>query len=227
MATETILVIEDDPTLLRVIKDNLEFQGYAVLTANDGEAGLTAALDGQSNLIILDIMLPKINGYEICRRVRQKEIHTPIIMLTAKGQEEDVVLGLNLGADDYVTKPFGIKELLARLDAVLRRRRVEDSTVYEFGNWTLDISSHRLSNCETQIELTPKEFKLLSIMVKREGRVLSRDDILDAVWGNEVFVTSRSVDRCINTLRQKIEKDPHDPKFIQTIRGIGYRFERA
>ncbi len=227
MATETILVIEDDPTLLRVIKDNLEFQGYAVLTANDGEAGLTAAMNGQSNLIILDIMLPKINGYEICRRVRKKEIHTPIIMLTAKGQEEDVVLGLNLGADDYVTKPFGIKELLARIDAVLRRRRVEDSTVYEFGNWVLDIPSHRLSNGETQIELTPKEFKLLSIMVKREGRVLSRDDILDAVWGNEVFVTSRSVDRCINTLRQKIEKDPHDPKFIQTVRGIGYRFEQA
>ncbi len=227
MSDETILVIEDDPTLLRVLKDNLEFQGYVVRTACDGEAGLRAALDDQADFILLDIMLPKINGYEICRQIRQKGLDVPIIMLTAKGQEEDVVLGLNLGADDYVTKPFSIKELLARIAAFLRRRQQKESHVCCFGDCALDSASHRLTRAGAEVELTPKEFKLLSMMVKREGRALTRDDILDAVWGHEVFVTTRSVDRCINTLRQKIESDPRQPRFIQTIREIGYRFERS
>ncbi len=134
---------------------------------------------------------------------------------------------MNLGADDYVTKPFSIKELLARVDAFLRRRRQEEGLVYCFGDCALDIASHRLTRAGAEIELAPKEFKLLLMMVKREGRALTRDEILDAVWGHEVFVTSRSVDRCINTLRQKIEPDPRQPRFIQTVREIGYRFERA
>jgi DNA-binding response OmpR family regulator len=224
---ETILVIEDDSTLLRVLKDNLEFQGYLVRTAGDGEAGLRAALEEGSDLILLDIMLPKINGYEICRQLRAKGLDVPILMLTAKGQEEDAVLGLNLGADDYVTKPFSLKELLARVEAFLRRRRREDSRVYRFGDYALDFISCRLTRADVEIELTPKELKMLLLMVKREGRALTRDQILDAVWGNEVFVTTRSVDRCINTLRKKIEIDPHEPRFIQTVREIGYRFERA
>jgi len=225
MSNERILVIEDDPTLLRVLKDNLEFQGYVVRTACDGEAGLRAALDDQADLLVLDIMLPKINGYEICQQIRQEGLDFPVIMLTAKGQEEDIVLGLNLGADDYVTKPFSIKELLARVEAFLRRRRQDDSHVYRFGDCALDTTSHRLTRAGSEIELTPKEFKLLAMMVKREGRALTRDEILDSVWGHEVFVTSRSVDRCINTLRQKIEPDPRRPRFIQTVREIGYRFE--
>ena len=225
MSAETILIIEDEPAMLRGLADNFEFAGYAVKTAADGETGLSAALRLKPDLIILDIMLPRINGYEICRRVRQDGLDMPIIMLTAKGEEEDVVLGLNLGADDYVTKPFSIKELLARADAFLRRRRAKDAQVFRFGNCELDMLSHRLLRSGEEVPLTPTEFALLSLFAKRPGRAFTRDDILRAVWGRDRFVTRRSVDRCVNTLRKKIEPDPRHPTFIQTIREIGYRFE--
>jgi len=225
MAGETILIIEDDPTMLRGLKDNFEFEGYQVTAAGDGERGLAAALQGKPDLVILDIMLPKINGYEICRLIRKHGLHMPIIMLTAKGQESDVVLGLNLGADDYVTKPFSIRELLARANAFLRRRRETDRRVHQFGDCVLDLASHKLLRNALEVPLTPKEFELLALLVKRAGRAFTRDDILRSVWGREVLVTSRSVDRCVNTLRGKIEPDPHRPTFIQTIREIGYRFE--
>ena len=222
---ETVLIIEDDPTMIIGLKDNFEFKGYKVLTAADGEKGLKAALNSKPDLIILDIMLPKINGYEICRLIREEKLAMPVIMLTAKGEESDIVLGLNLGADDYVTKPFSIKELLARAAAFLRRAKKEVQDAYEFGGLRLDISARRLTRKNKEIELSPKEFNLLEYFVKKPGRALTRDEILNAVWGYDCVVTSRSIDRFVTTLRNKIEPDPARPIFIHTIRQIGYRFE--
>ena len=210
--------------MLRGLRDNFEYQGYTVRTATDGEQGLSAALDGKPDLIILDIMLPKINGYEICRLVREQKIDTPIIMLTAKGQESDIILGLNLGADDYVTKPFSIRELLARVEAFLRRRRKDEPTLYRFGNCRLDINAHTLTRDGKEVKLTPKEFELLHLFLRKPDCALTRDEILNKVWGYSCFVTTRSIDRFVNTLRNKIEPDPHQPTFIHTVRQIGYKF---
>jgi DNA-binding response OmpR family regulator len=222
---ETVLIIEDDSTMLRGLKDNFEYAGYNVLTADDGEKGLEAGLDCKADLILLDIMLPKINGYEICRRLREVGLDMPIIMLTAKGQESDIILGLNLGADDYVTKPFSIKELLARVSAFLRRAKKDQSSEYKFADFVLDISARKLTRNSKEIELSPKEFDLLAYFLKKQSRALTRDDILNAVWGFNCFVTPRSIDRCVTTLRDKIEADPHRPAFIKTIRSVGYKFE--
>ncbi len=225
MQNEAILIIEDDPVMLRGLKDNFTFKGYRVKTAKDGESGLNEALSTNPDLIILDIMLPKINGYEICRLIRAEGLDTPIIMLTAKGQESDIILGLNLGADDYVTKPFNIQELLARVNAFLRRRRQEETRQFKFGDFTLNLDSRQLLRRGKEIELTPKEFSLLALFLKRTGCALTRDEILKHVWGYHILVTSRSVDRCVNTLRTKIERKPQTPLFIKTIRDVGYRFE--
>jgi DNA-binding response OmpR family regulator len=222
---ETVLIIEDDPTMLIGLRDNFEFKGYKVVTAADGEKGLKAALNSKPDLILLDIMLPKINGYEICRLIREEKLTMPIIMLTAKGEESDIVLGLNLGADDYVTKPFSIKELLARAAAFLRRAKKQVQEAYEFGGLRLDITARRLTRKNKEIELSPKEFDLLEYFLKKQGRALTRDEILNAVWGYDCVVTSRSIDRFVTTLRNKIEPDPARPIFIHTIRQIGYRFE--
>ncbi len=223
---ETILIIEDDSTMLRGLKDNFAYSGYNVLTAAEGETGLKSAIDAKPDLIILDIMLPKINGYEICRLIRKEKLDMPIIMLTAKGEESDIILGLNLGADDYVTKPFSIKELLARAAAFLRRRKMDEKDLYKFNGFVLDISSRKLTRNGKEIKLSPKEFNLLVYFLKNQGRALTRDDILNAVWGYSNFVTDRSVDRFVTTLREKIEHDPHNPVFIHTLREIGYRFEK-
>jgi len=225
MLKPTILIIEDDPTLLRGLTDNFESQGFAVRTAVDGAKGWEAAMAGPCDLVLLDIMLPKLNGYEVCRRIRAQGLEMPILMLTAKGQEEDIVRGLELGADDYITKPFGIRELLARVRAFLRRGQTPPSERIEFGDCTFDLASHHLFKHGEDVPLTSKEFQLLAYFLKRPGRALTRKDILDAVWGRSIIVTSRSVDRCVTTLRAKIEPNPHRPQFIQTIRDIGYRFE--
>lgn len=225
MPGQTILIIEDDATLLRGLKDNFESRAFAVRTACDGKAGLEAALSGPCDLVLLDIMLPQLNGYEVCRRLRQEGLQLPIIMLTAKGQEEDIVRGLELGADDYVTKPFGIRELLARVQAFLRRRQAAPVDRIRFGDCELDLASHRLLKQGVEVRLTAKEFRLLAHFVNRPGRALARREILDAVWGRSVIVTARSVDRCVTTLRAKIEPDPRRPVYIQTIHDIGYRFE--
>ena len=222
---ETILIVEDDSTMLRGLKDNFEFKGYRVVTAPDGEEGLNAALNEKPDLIILDIMLPKINGYEVCRLIRKEGLDMPIIMLTAKGEESDIVLGLNLGADDYVTKPFSIKELLARAAAFLRRSKQAVQDVYEFGDFRLDIPARKLTCKGDEIKLSPKEFRLLELFLKKPGRALTRDDILNAVWGYDCYVGPRSIDRFVTTLRNKIEPDPHNPIYIHTIREIGYKFE--
>jgi DNA-binding response OmpR family regulator len=224
MSGKTILIIEDDSVLLRGLKDNFEAQGYLVRTAKDGQKGLDALLTAPPDLLLLDLMLPKVNGYEICRTARSRQLDMPIIMLTAKGQEEDIVRGLELGADDYVTKPFSIRELIARVKAFLRRQGPE-SAGYEFGDCRLDLEAHKLFKSGVEVALTAKEFRLLEFLVKRAGRALTRDSILEAVWGDEVIVTDRSVDRCVTTLRSKIEPDPREPSFIHTIRDIGYRFE--
>jgi DNA-binding response OmpR family regulator len=174
--------------------------------------------------MLLDLMLPKLDGYEICRRARERRLTLPIIMLTARGQEDDIVRGLELGADDYVTKPFSIRELLARVRAFLRRQATEPA-VHDFGDFRLDRSAHKLFREGYEVELTAKEFRLLEFFLDRRGRALTRDTVLDGVWGREVFVTDRSVDRCVTTLRGKLEPDPRNPRFIRTIRDIGYRFE--
>ncbi len=222
---ETILIIEDDATMLRGLKDNFEFKGYRVLTAGDGEEGLETALSQKPDLIVLDIMLPKINGYEVCRLIRQENLEMPIIMLTAKGEESDIVLGLNLGADDYVTKPFSIKELLARTAAFLRRSKQTDEDIYEFADYRLDIPARKLTREGNEVKLSPKEFKLLQLFLKKPGRALTRDDILNTVWGYDCYVGPRSIDRFVTTLRNKIEPDPQNPTFINTRREICYKFE--
>lgn len=218
---ETILIIEDDVALLRGLIDNFEHAGYRVLSASDGETGLNLALEEKPSLIILDIMLPIMNGYEVCRIIREEKLNMPIIMLTAKGEESDIVLGLNIGADDYVTKPFGIRELLARAKAFLRRHEKETNDQFAFGEFLLDIDSRKLTKNSVEIKLTPKEFNLLRLLTGKPGRAFSRDDILQQVWGDHCFVTTRSVDRCVTTIRNKIEANR---SYIQTIREVGYKF---
>jgi DNA-binding response OmpR family regulator len=225
MTSSRILIVEDDPALMRGLRDSFATGGCHVLTAADGEAGLELALSGQPDLILLDIMLPKLNGYELCRAARARAVDIPIIMLTARGQEEDIVLGLNSGADDYVTKPFSIRELTARVNAFLRRRNSARENVCRFGGFVLDSAAHKLFRNGEEVDLTAKEFRLLLHLASRPGRALTRDSILDAVWGSSVFVTPRSIDRCVTTLRAKIEPDTRSPRYIQTIRDIGYRFE--
>ena len=225
MPGEKILIIEDDATMLRGLKDNFEYKGYCVKTATNGQDGYEAALLEKPDLIVLDIMLPKINGYELCRILRKEGLTTPIIMLTAKGQETDIILGLNIGADDYITKPFSMRELLARANAFLRRHREEDPKKLTFGEFELDLDSRRLAKSGAEIVLTPREFDLLAFLAKNAGRALTRDEILRAVWGYSIIVTARSVDRCITTLRNKIEPDPQKPTLINTVRRLGYRFE--
>jgi len=222
---ERILIVEDEPAMLRGLKDAFAARGCEVLTAQNGEAGLDLALGKNPDLILLDIMLPRVNGYEICRTVREHGLEMPILILTAKGQEEDIILGLNLGADDYITKPFRIRELIARANAFLRRNKSKSAEVCRFGDCELNPAAHKLFRGGREVETTAKEFRLLEYFVARRGCALARNDILDAVWGNSVIVTPRSIDRCVATLRAKIEPDPHNPVYIQTIRDIGYRFE--
>jgi DNA-binding response OmpR family regulator len=223
----SVLIIEDDPTLLRGLKDNFEFEGFRVHTANDGQTGLDRALELRPDLIILDLMLPKVNGYEVCRFLREEKIEVPVIVLTAKAQESDIVLGLKLGADDYVTKPFSIKELLARAEALVRRTKGRAGAVHEFGQCRLDLESRTLTRAGREVPLSPKEFELLAYFVQQAGRALSRDTIMAGVWGYDSKVTPRSIDRFVNALRNKIEPDPVYPRFIRTVREFGYKFDRT
>ena len=225
MTSSAILIIEDDPVLMRGLSDNFRMHGFEVRTADNGQTGLAEALTNPPDLLLLDIMLPQLNGYEICRRIRQHKLDMPIIMLTAKGQEEDIVRGLELGADDYVTKPFSVRELLAQTRAFLRRRTSPEATVFTLGDAQLDLVSHKLMRGDDEIPLTTKEYRLLSFFVAHRNRALTRKEIMNNVWGQAIIVSSRSVDRCIATLRSKIEPDLRRPIFIHTIRDVGYRFE--
>ncbi len=223
--SRSILIIEDDPTMLAALKRNFEFVGYSVATAMDGRKGLAAALNLRPDLILLDVMLPEINGYDVCRRLRKEGFTAPIVLLTAKGNESDIVRGLDLGADDYVPKPFSIDVLLARVNARLRKPRDESVPHFQFGECRLDREAHKFFRNGMEIELTPKEYRLLVYFSENAGRAVTREQILDGVWGEDLIVTDRSVDRCINTLRNKVEPDPQKPTYIKTIREIGYRFE--
>ena len=222
--SHSILIIEDDPALLFGLKENFQMAGYETTTASNGADGLKEALQCNPDLILLDVMLPQKNGYEICNELRKRHLNVPIIMITAKDEEQDVVRGLNVGADDYVTKPFSIKELMARVKAFLRRYK-PDTEVMEFGPFALDLHSHTFTKNGNEVKLMPKEFKLLDYFIKNNGRALSRAEIMDNVWGRDVVVTNRSVDRCITTLRGKLDDDPTAPTYIKTVRDVGYRFD--
>jgi DNA-binding response OmpR family regulator len=222
-----ILIIEDEPDMARGLKDNLAFEGYEVHIETDGLAGLNYALANPVDLILLDLMLPKMPGYEVCKTLRARGNNTPIIMLTAKGQEIDKVLGLELGADDYVTKPFSLRELLARIHALLRRHGAtagQPSDTYAFGEVILDFTHYHATKAGEAIELTPKELEILRYLITHRGKTVRRDELLDKVWGIEEYPTTRTVDNHILKLRKKIEKDPANPDFIITVHGIGYKF---
>ncbi|WP_438008442.1 response regulator transcription factor [Sorangium sp. So ce321] len=226
---ETVLVVEDDPTLRLGLQKTLRSAGFRVEVAKTGTEGLSMALAARPDLVLLDVMLPGMNGFEICEELRRHDADLPILMVTAKGEEQDRVRGLRLGADDYIVKPFGVSELLARVDAALRRRRLGDAerAVVQFAEVVVDFRAHRVERRGAPVELTALEMKLLRFFVEREGALLPRQRILDAVWGADYFGTDRTVDNFINRLRAKLEPDPRSPRHLVTVRGAGYRFTRA
>jgi DNA-binding response OmpR family regulator len=225
---ETILIVEDDPSIQRGLELNLQVEGYSVLTAGDGETGLQKAIEHKPDVILLDVMLPKLSGFDLCRQLRKQGMTMPIIMLTAKTQEIDKIMGLELGADDYVTKPFSIAEVVARVNAHVRRSKRFETTEanYAFGPYTLDVKGQVLRKDGNNLELSQKEFQMLKLFLENEGKVLSRQEILTKVWGFDYFGTDRTVDNFINKLRQKIEDDINNPEHILTMRGSGYKFVR-
>ena len=225
---KNVLIIEDDPVILRGLKDNFAMEGYAVMTASDGERGLDMALGAPPDLLILDLMLPGLNGYEICRSLKEDCCDIPTIMLTAKNEESDMLLGFGVGADDYLTKPFSIRELLARAEALLRRTASPEAGLgHAFGEFVLHTGAHSLTGADgEEVALSPKEYDLLLYLVERSGRALSRDQIMNAVWGYGCMVTPRSIDRFVNNLRKKIEPVPKRPRHLLTVREFGYKFER-
>jgi two-component system alkaline phosphatase synthesis response regulator PhoP len=222
----TILVIEDDLKILRGLEMNLRFEGHTVLSAADGHEGLKKALEEQADLLLLDLMLPGLSGYDICRKVRERKPGLPIVMLTAKGQEIDKVAGLDLGADDYVTKPFGVSELMARIRALLRRceAREKGLTQYSFGDVTIDFKKYQAEVGGKAVELTAREFDLLRHLIEHAGEAVHRSDLLDKVWGYNVTPTTRTVDSFVLDLRKKLEADPSHPNHILSVRGVGYKF---
>lgn len=227
MTDEKILVVDDEENILELIKFNLENSGYKVITATNGMEALKLVKSEIPKLVLLDLMLPGMDGYDVCKEIRKDSSTSaiPIIMITAKGEELDKILGLELGADDYITKPFSIRELLARVKAVLRRTATQfTENSYRFGNISIDFQKHEVLRGDEKVDLTLKEFELLEILVKNKGRVMTRDFLLDKIWGYEYIGETRTVDVHIRHLRQKIEDDDKNPKFIETIRGIGYRF---
>jgi len=227
-AQEKVLVVEDDPTLRLGLTKTLRSAGYAVLTAGTGPEGIAAVIEHRPDAVLLDVMLPGKNGFEVCEAIRRHDADVPVIMLTAKGEEEDRVRGLRLGADDYVVKPFGVSELLARVDAALRRRRIAARAVDQvrFGEVEVDFAAHRLTRAGQAMEVTALEMKLLRYFVEHAGVLLPRQRILDAVWGADYFGTDRTVDNFVTRLRAKIEADPRAPRHLETVRGGGYRFTR-
>jgi DNA-binding response OmpR family regulator len=223
---QKVLIIEDEPDMVLGLRDNFEYEGYDVLVARDGKEGLSRALADNPDVILLDIMLPKMSGLDVCRQLRSNGVDTPVIMLTARGQEIDKVIGLEMGADDYVTKPFSIKELLARVRAHLRRatKHVVDIETYTFGEVELNFKKYEAKKDGNEIELSPREFELLKYFIQHRGETITRDQLLDDVWGYENYPFTRTVDNHIAKLRQKIEQIPAEPKYIITVHRVGYRF---
>ena len=221
----TILIIEDDPKMQTGLRDNLEFEGYKVRIEGDGTAGLQTWMDNTFDCVILDVMLPGLSGFDVLRKAREKGVSTPVIMLTAKGEEIDRVLGLELGADDYITKPFSLRELLARVKAVLRRsaRGGLAGSRVRLGSFEADIDLYDASRDGVEVAMTPKEFEVLKFLWQHRNHTVSRDQLLTNVWGYDESVSTRTVDNFILKLRQKIEEDPADPRYIVTIHGTGYK----
>ncbi|HEX8072804.1 MAG TPA: response regulator transcription factor [Pyrinomonadaceae bacterium] len=224
-----ILLVEDEPGLLMTLTDRLRVEGYAVETATDGESGLARAAAEQFDLLILDVMLPRKNGFDVCRDLRQRGLATPVLMLTARGQVVDKVVGLKIGADDYVTKPFEMLELLARIEALLRRApaapaAADAPAVYQFGPVRADFRRAEVTRDGARVELSAREFKLLQYLVAHRGATISRDELLNEVWGYDAMPSTRTVDVHVAWLRQKLEPNPHYPQFILTVHGLGYKF---
>lgn len=225
----TVLVVEDDEAMAVALRDGFQLEGYRVVSASDGVRALELVASEAPDIVLLDVMLPALSGLDVCRQLRGRENRIPIIMLTARGQEADKVLGLRLGADDYVTKPFSLLELLARVESVLRRshRTSSENGVdhhYRFGEIQLDFEHHEARRDGKPLDLSPREFLLLDFFVRHRGRVVSRDELLDAVWGYDSIPFTRTVDTHIAKLRKKIEKDPARPRFLVTVHRLGYKF---
>ncbi len=224
---ERILVVEDEPTIATGLQDDLEMEGYSVEVVDEGEAAIKRILAGEFDLILLDVMLPGRDGFDICKEARQKGIRTPIIMLTAKGQEVDKVVGLELGADDYITKPFSRRELFARIKAVLRRGREspKPGDIYRFADITVDFGRFEVLRKGEKIDLTATELKLLRVFLQHRGQVLTIDQLLQEVWGPDIALTDRVIYTHVNNLRSKIEDNPRKPRHLIGVRGLGYRFD--
>ena len=230
----TVLAIEDDPAILRGLSDNLRFEGYEVITASDGETGYHLQKERKPDLIVLDLMLPRMSGFELCRKLRAEGIQTPILMLTARSEEPDRVLGLDLGADDYVTKPFSVRELMARVRALLRRSELRADPAQDpqdglpdalrFAEAEIDFVSYEARRDGKAVEMTRKEFAVLRFLASRPGQVVTRDELLNGVWGYESCPSSRTVDNHVAGLRAKLERDASRPEHIKTVHGVGYKF---
>ena len=226
MPHERVLLIEDDPAIVAGLELNLSLEGYEVLTAADGESGYRLAVDKAPDLVLLDIMLPGVNGLEVLRRLRQLNADVPVLILTARGEEADKVLGLTLGADDYISKPFNLGELRARINASLRRQRLRaaDQPVLEFGDVRIDLDRHQVHRAGKDVAMTAREFALLAYFLRNPERALTRDTLLSEVWRTD-YLSQRTIDNFVGRLRAKLEPDPDRPRYFLTVRGIGYRFE--
>jgi len=223
--TPRILIVEDEPDIRRGLELNIKAEGFVVSTATTGDEGVAAALEGHPDLVVLDVMLPGMSGLDVCRELRRRGFEAPIVMLTARAEETDRVVGLEIGADDYVTKPFSVRELLARIRVRLRRRgEAGPWSIVRFGDVEVDFDRHEATRRGERVDLTAKEFDILQLLVRHRGRTVSRDRLLEDVWGYEHFPTTRTVDNHILRLRQKLEPDPADPRFILTVYGDGYKF---
>jgi DNA-binding response OmpR family regulator len=224
-ARQRILVVEDDLSILTGLSMSLRSDGYEVLQAQDGKAGLQKALDEAPDLVVLDLMMPQLNGYEVLEELRKRGSKVPVIVLSARGMERDKVMGLDLGADDYLVKPFSLGELLARIRSVLRRRERDDVQALAFDDTRIDLKAKTVTRAGVPVELTAQEFKLLAHFVSNPGRTFSRDELLAAAWGYGYEGTARTVDNFVSQLRAKFERDPDAPRRFTTVRGLGYRFD--
>jgi DNA-binding response OmpR family regulator len=226
MANESVLLIEDDPSIVSGLELNLSLEGYEVYSASDGETGLKVAREKQPDVILLDIMLPRMNGLEVLRRLRERDPDIPVLVLSARGEDADKIVGLKLGADDYIAKPFSLHEVLARINASLRRKRLlaNDQLVHAFGDVTVDLDSHQVRRAGAEISMTAREFAVLRYFLEHPRVALSRDRLLESVWQTE-FLSQRTIDNFIGRLRSKLEPDPENPVHFLTVRGVGYRFE--